>query len=266
LAIGLACMAMGQQPTTTASTPPVDRPEVDSFSKFLLNHPGAMKTLQQNPALLSDPKFVAQHPELQTFLKNNPGVAQQIQANPTAFVNDTRQFMARGGEVTRAQAASADQFLESHPEIRQELRQNPSLIDNKQYLEQHPELQQYLNNNPGIRKEWTQFPGAFESRAAQYAKNPNPTPAQIADADRFMNKNPQMAQELRQNPSLIDNKQYLEQHPELNQFLKNNPEIRQEWQQHPEKFTQRAEQYQKNHPPKPQQAKSQQAKAQKPKT
>lgn len=178
LALGLTGMAMAQQTTTTPSTTPaagtpgnVDRPELDNFGKFLVNHPQVAEQLRQNPSLINDPNFQAQHPGLQTFLKNHPGVAQQVQANPTKFMNDEHHFMNRGGEISGPQAARTDQFLDNHPNVAQELRNNPKLIDNKQYLAQHPQLQQYLQNHPEIRKEWQQNPKAFEHRQAQYQKN-----------------------------------------------------------------------------------------------
>ena len=231
LALGLPCVAMAQQPTTTPSTPPVNRTEMDNFSDFLLNHPGVHKQLQQNPALINDPNYLAQHSQLQTFLNNHPGVAQQVKANPTTFMNDTNRFIMGGREITRAQAARTDQFLDSHPGIAQELRQNPNLIDDKQYLQQHPALQQYLQEHPGIREEWQNHPGVFERREAQYEKNNDLdiTRAQAARADQFLDSHPEVAEELRKNPRLIDNKEWVAQHPQLKDFLEDHPEIRKEW-------------------------------------
>jgi len=259
LAVGLTPMAMAQQPNTTPpnntpSTPPVNRTEMDNFSQFLLNHPGVAQQLQQNPALINDPNFQAQHPQLQTFLKNHPGVVQQVQANPTRFVNDTRQFMNRGGEITPGQAARTDQFLDNHPKIAQELQKDPGLINDPQYLANHPGLQQYLNNHPDIRKEWMANPKAFEGREAQFEKNM--THAQLASNDQFLANHQAIAQELQKDPKLIDNPQYLANHPELKQYLNNHPEIRQEWREHPYKYEKRQTQYDKNHPPKSQHTKN----------
>jgi len=251
LVLGLACVATAQQPTTT-STAPVNGTEMDNFSQFLLNHPGVARQLQQNPALVNDPNFQAQHPGLQTFLKNHPGVAQQVQANPTQFVNDTQKFMARGKEITGGQAARTDQFLDNHPNIAKELQNNPKLIDDKQYLAQHPQLQQYLQNHPDISKEWKEHPEAFERREAQYGKESKGelTRGQANETDLFLKSHPEIAQQLQKNPGLVDNKQYLSQHPQLQQYLQKHPEIRQDWKDHPDKFEKRQTQYDKNHPPK----------------
>ena len=268
LVFGPACIAMAQQPNTTPSTPPVNGAEMDNFTQFLLNHPGQLKQLQQNPALLNDPNFLAQHPQLQTFLNNHPGVAQQVKSNPAAFVNDTSRFIAHGREITPAQAGATDNFLVNHPKIAHELQQTPGLIDDKGYLAQHPQLQQFLDNHPDIRKEWTEHPVDFEHHNAQAEKRINAddlSQGQATGTDQFLANHPQIAQQLSKNPGLIDNKEYLAQHQQLQQFLNNHPEIQDMWKQHPERFQQHLEQYQKNHPPNSQQTKAQPAKTQAPK-
>ena len=179
LAVGLTGSAIAQQPAP--GTPPVNRAELDNFTKFLLNHPQALQVLKQNPSLFNDPSFQAQHPALQNFLREHPGVAQQLRTNPAQFLHDERLFASHGGEITRAQAAAADRFLDTHPEIAHQLRQNPSLIDNKEWVADHPELKEFLKNHPGISKEWRETPNAFERREAQYEKRvekrgPRPEP------------------------------------------------------------------------------------------
>jgi len=263
LALGLAPMAMAQQPTTTPSTPPVNRGEMDNFSQFLLNHPEVAQQLKQNPSLINDPNFQAQHPGLQRFLQNHPGAAQQAKADPTRFVNDTRAFMSQGKEITRGQAAESDQFLLNHPEITQQLQKDPSLIDNKQYLAEHPELQNYLNSHPDIKKEWQEHPDAFERRMSTYVKgNLQTTQGQLARTDEFLDNHPGIAEQLRKDPGLIDNKQFMAQHPQLQAYLNDHPEIKQEWKDHPDKFFKREEQYSSSHPNKTQKSKSQQIKNQ----
>src|SRR6516162_988451 len=248
LVVGLTPMAMAQQPTTTPSAPPVNNGEMDNFSQFLLNHPNVANQLKQNPSLINDPNFQAQPPQLQTFLKNHPGAAQQAQADPTRFVNETRAFMGQGKEITRGQAARTDEFLDNHPDVAQQLRKDPSLIDNKQYLANHPDLQEYLNNHPDIRKDWKQHPEAFERREAQFERNNDLdiNRAQAARADQFLDNHPEVAEELRKNPRLIDNKEWVAQHPQLKDFLEDHPEIRKEWKEHPGAFERREAQFERN--------------------
>jgi hypothetical protein len=50
------------------------------------------------------------------------------------------------------QIANMDKFLDSHQEIEEQLRKDPSLIRNDEFVEKHPALQQYLQEHPGIRE------------------------------------------------------------------------------------------------------------------
>ena len=48
-------------------------------------------------------------------------------------------------DTTRRQLAEFDRFLDSHPEVASQLRQDPSLVNNPEFVENHSELQQYLD-------------------------------------------------------------------------------------------------------------------------
>ena len=63
-----------------------------------------------------------------------------------------------------------------------------------------------------------------------------PTPHPIANFNRFLENHPRVARELAHNPKLIDNKRFVQNHPQLESFLKNHPEARRDFRQHPEKF------------------------------
>src|SRR5256885_6363591 len=67
---------------------------------------------------------------------------------PTAGDNDTKGW----------QIADMDRFLDSHPEVAEQLRKDPSLIRNEEFVENHPALQQYMHEHPGIREEFTENP------------------------------------------------------------------------------------------------------------
>src|SRR5438128_11952214 len=51
---------------------------------------------------------------------------------------------AENPDLTRQQVATFDQFLDSHPQIAQQLQANPSLVNNAEFLENHPLLQTFL--------------------------------------------------------------------------------------------------------------------------
>ena len=55
-------------------------------------------------------------------------------------------------DITRQELASFDSFLDSHPEMGEQLRRNPSLVDDREYVKNHPELQAYLQDHPGVER------------------------------------------------------------------------------------------------------------------
>ncbi len=54
-------------------------------------------------------------------------------------------------DITRTELTNFDRFLDSHPGIARDLRQNPALVNDPNYLAQHPELAQFLQRHPGVR-------------------------------------------------------------------------------------------------------------------
>jgi len=64
--------------------------------------------------------------------------------------------------------ATTDNYLSSHPEVAQQLNQNPKLIDNPQYIAQHPGLHQYLEKHPHARHEWRSHPYRYMRHEGRY--------------------------------------------------------------------------------------------------
>jgi hypothetical protein len=63
--------------------------------------------------------------------------------NPNAFMHqeerfDRREEQGRDNDVTRRELANMDRFMDSHPEIAEQLRKDPSLVDNRQFVQNHP--------------------------------------------------------------------------------------------------------------------------------
>jgi hypothetical protein len=156
---------------TAAGDRDISRGELNNFDRYLDDHPNVSHELRNNPNLVNDPNYLAQHPSLQGFLKNHPGVNEEIRENPAQFMNRENRFERNGGDFSRAEAASADRYLDRHTQVAQQLRQNPRLIDNPNYVAQHPGLQQYLQNHPEVRQDWKQHPYAFQKRERQYEKH-----------------------------------------------------------------------------------------------
>ena len=77
----------------------------------------------------------------------------------------------RDNDTTRGQLAGFDRFLDSHPEVAEQLRRNPSLVDNREWVEKHPALQQFLQEHPGIREEIKENPAAFMKQEQRFDRH-----------------------------------------------------------------------------------------------
>jgi len=55
-------------------------PQAQTFEQFLANHPDEARELSQNPGLLYDPSWRAQHRQLQYFLQTHPDVWEGLKA------------------------------------------------------------------------------------------------------------------------------------------------------------------------------------------
>ena len=69
------------------------------------------------------------------------------------------------GDATENELQAFDQnFLDSHYEVAQDLRRDPSLIGGRKYLKDHPGLQKYLVGHPLVRQHIHDHPKDFVQR------------------------------------------------------------------------------------------------------
>ena len=158
---------------------------------------------------------------------------------PTAPVNDH--------DTTRAELDRFDDFMDHHPGIAKDVRNNPSLLTNRDYLEDHKELADFLEDHPGVREEVRENPKAFMAKERRFeAKGGDIDRGELARADQFFDSHPKVYNELKKNPRLVDDPNYLAKHPELQEFLQTHPEIRSDIKSHPKVFMAKERKYEKN--------------------
>ena len=240
--------------------------QMAAFDQFLDNHPEIAEQVRKNPSLVNNEEFVENHPDLQRYLQQHPEVRQDLAQNPSAVMKQEQRFDRREDrdqdrdrrgdndrDITRGELANMDRFMDSHPEIAEQLRKNPSLVDNKEFVERHPELQQFLASHPGVREEMKENPNAFMNRESRFDAREDArkfeggdrdvTRGELANMDRFMDSHPEIAEQLRKNPALVDNKEFVEDHPALQQFLASHPGVREEYKEHPNAFMKQEERF-----------------------
>jgi hypothetical protein len=189
---------------------------------------------------------VERHPALQTFLQQQPGVREEIRENPNAFMRQENNFDrredARDQANNRGSVARFDQFLDSHREIAEQLRRDPNLVNNRDFVQKHPELQTFLQEQPGIRNQIRENPDAFMRRENNFdrredARDQGDRREGQAHFDRFLDSHREISDQLHKDPTLVNNREFVEKHPELQTFLQQEqPEVRNQIRENPNSF------------------------------
>src|SRR6266851_3635928 len=271
------------QESRTSPNSDITRQELARFDQFLDGHQEIAQQLRHDPSLVNDQNYVQGHPELQTFLQDHPGVREEIKENPNYFMRQENRYDrredARDDNVRRQELARFDQFLDSHHEVSEQLRRDPSRVKNQQFVESHPALQSYLQDHPAIREDLTRNPDAFMRQEERYdrredanrddarrldnrdndvrqdrdrdadrdAERPdNGRRAQLAQFDRFLDSHRETAEQLRRDPSLVKNQQFLQTHPALQTYLQQHPDIQQRLDQNPNAFMRQENRFDNN--------------------
>lgn len=155
----------------------------------------------------------------------------------------------RDADLTRQQLAAFDQFLDKHAEIAEQLRKDPSLVNNDQFVASHPDLQTYLQQHPEVREDLNQNANAVMHQEQRFDRREDRnsdrdiTRGELGNMDRFMDSHPEIAEQLRKNPALVDNKEFVANHPALQEFLASHPGVREEMKENPNAFMNREERF-----------------------
>jgi hypothetical protein len=230
------------------------------FDRFLDQHREISEQVRRDPSLCDNSKFVDSHPALQTYLQDHPEVRDQLRQDPNAFMRladvDNRDLNRDAGmqsndayrrDVNR-DAMNFNRFLDDHREIGEQVRKDPSLLDDRTFVDSHPALQAYLQDNPGVRDQLRQDPNAF-MRQADFdnrdlnAENHDPMHDHMADFGGFLGSHPDIQKDLSRDPSCVRDHQYMQDHAELDAYLTAHPDVRSDLMANPQDFVHGAQQY-----------------------
>src|SRR5580658_7024374 len=150
-------------------------------------------------------------------------------------------------DVTRREVAEMNQFLDSHPEIAEQLRRDPSLIDNRNWVAAHPALQEYLKMHPQVADSFRAHPDLFMRDEERYDRQTDINHRDLEEMGHFMNNHPEIAEQLRKDPSLIDNREWVANHPALQEYLRTHIQVADAFRAHPDAFMRDEERYEHNH-------------------
>jgi hypothetical protein len=169
------------------------------------------------------------------FYPCKPAAAQSAPAPDTRPVQDR--------DANREELANFDRFLDSHREIAEQVRKNPSLVDDREFVTNHPALQTYLQDHPAVRVQLRQNPNAFMQEENRFDRREddrdrNANRAELANFDRFLDSHREISEQLRKNPSLVDDREFVKNHPPLQTYLQDHPGVRESIKQDPNRFMQ----------------------------
>jgi hypothetical protein len=173
-----------------------------------------------------------------------PARAQSVPAQNSRPVQDN--------DATRQELARFDQFLDSHREIAEQLRKDPSLVNNQEFVKNHPALQTYLQDHPAVREEIKENPNAFMRQEDRYdrreddrnrAGDRDTNRRELANFDRFLDGHREISEQLRKDPSLVNNQEFVKNHPALQTYLQDHPAVREEIKENPNSFMQAENRY-----------------------
>src|ERR1700723_4719078 len=171
-----------------------------------------------------------------------PVIAQSASAQNTPAL--------QGDDATRQELANFNQFLDSHPQLSDQLRQDPSLVHNDDYVTQYPALQTYLQDHPAVRQQIKNDPNAFMREESRFDRREDDRDRdrdmhrqELARFDQFLHTHRETAEQLRKDPSLVDNQEYVRNHPELQTYLQDHPELSAQLKQDPNAIMHQEERY-----------------------
>ena len=87
-----------------------------------------------------------------------------------------------------------------------------------------PALQAYLQQHPQVREEIKESPETFmrkENRfdRPEYTRDRDTTRRELANFDQFLDSHRETAEQLRKDPPLVNNEQFVKSHPDLQAYL-----------------------------------------------
>ncbi len=167
----------------------------------------------------------------------------------TGMARDDRSYEREEGRGdTRLSARdqrSFDAFLDAHDETAQELYRNPDLISNERFLKGHSELRDWLDDHPDAAAAIQADPRAAlwherstERRAPdeRYTTTGQLSERDLRSFEDYLDADDETAQELYQNPALINDRRFIRDHEELHTWLRDHRDAAAVIQANPDKF------------------------------
>lgn len=177
------------------------------------------------------------------------GFGAPARAQSVTSARDGASAQVQASDSARADVAQFRDFLDAHPEIAEQVRENPSLLDNKGFVKHHSDLKKFIHDNPSVREAARRDSYGFMQQVNRFGRD-NGARHQARD-DRefhqFMGFHPEIAEQVRKDPSLLGNRTFVKNHPALQAFYQDHSGIRNDVGQDPDAFMRRADDFDRNY-------------------
>jgi len=168
------------------------------------------RIFRANPNIIHDSSYMDQWTGVRDLFRNDPEVRDYAERTARNYDRNTRP------------ADKWNRLLEANPNFAERYRQNPSIMNDSNLANDEPEIREFMRTNPDVRP-------YIERQAGGYGRSDYDRDEDLrADAglDSYMANHPNLARKLRDNPSLINDHQFVRNHPNLHEYLRNHPEAR----------------------------------------
>jgi hypothetical protein len=178
------------------------------WQRFLRENPDFARRYRGNPDIIRDPRVMDDQPGLKEFFANNPDVRQYVHRSSGNF------------ERAGSPAEKWNRFLNHNPNFAERYRENPSIVNDENVVNDEPELRELFRTDPEVRRY------AYNERQMRRSEMGNDMNSANGDMSGFLAAHPGLARQLRDRPGLINDPQFVQNHPNLDQYLRNHPNAR----------------------------------------
>jgi hypothetical protein len=162
-----------------------------------------------NPNIIHDERQMDQWTGVRELFRNNPEVREYVYQKVRDYNQDTRP------------ADKWNRELAANPNFADRYRQNPSIVNDSNLRDSEPEIAEFLRTNPDVRP----YLDSYASRSS-YRDDRDEDFRGDSGLDAFMASHPNVARQLHDNPSLINDENFVRSHPNLHEYLRTHPEAR----------------------------------------
>jgi hypothetical protein len=161
-----------------------------------------------NPNIIHDRNEMDQDSGVRELFANHPEVRDYVNERAREYSRDTRP------------EEKWDRLMASNPNFAQRYRENRSIINDSNLDSDEPAIAQFLRTNPDVRDYLHSYASRDHGDERDEDFNSN------AGLQNFMSSHPKVARQLHDNPSLINDPDWVRSHPNLHEYLRDHPDAR----------------------------------------